>query len=238
MQDGVCFSCIGIENQTEPDPDMPIRVMAYDAAVYRNQLGKNMPDRHYPVVSLVLYLGYKEDWTGSFHLKDCLDIPPRLEEYVSDYTIRVFPIANLTREMVRRFRSDFRAVADYYVQKRDNQVYNPEPHMLHHAREVMHYLSVMEHDDQFETAYNEMLEYDPDKGGGCTMCDVLERVRNSGKAEWLEQGIVQGLEQGAEQERARNVLALVEAGHADQSIAEWLHLDIRYVQDIRLNKAQ
>lgn len=231
---GVCFSCIGIENQTEPDPDMPIRVMAYDAVVYRNQLGKNMPRRHYPVVSLVLYLGYEEQWTESSSLKGCLDIPPMLEEYVSDYAINVFPIANLTRDMVNRFSSDFRAVADYYVQKCKNKDYNPELHILCHAREVMHYLSIMERDDQFEIAYNEMLTNDPAKEGGCTMCDVLERVKNSGKAEGIEQGI----ERGVEQERERNVQALAVAGHTSQEIADWLHLDIQYVQSVRQNKAQ
>lgn len=223
---GVCFSCIGIENQTEPDPDMPIRVMAYDAAVYRNQLGKNMPDRHYPVVSLVLYLGYKENWNGPFRLKECLDIPPALEEYVSDYTIHVFSIADLTREMIDRFKGDFRAVADYYVQKAENQEYDPVPYRLSHEREVMQYIGAMERDDQFENNYNAILKDNPDKEGDITMCDVIDRIRSNAKAE------------ATQQERERNVLALVLAGRTDQEIVEWLHLDVQYVQDVRRNNTQ
>ena len=50
------IACVGIENQTNPDPDMPLRVMGYDGVEYRAQLladhtaGKN----RYPVVTLVL----------------------------------------------------------------------------------------------------------------------------------------------------------------------------------------
>lgn len=32
------IACIGLENQTEPDPDMPLRVIGYDGAEYRAQL--------------------------------------------------------------------------------------------------------------------------------------------------------------------------------------------------------
>ena len=49
------IACVGLENQTRPDPDMPLRVIGYDGAEYRAELNGN--DR-YPVVTLVLYFGY------------------------------------------------------------------------------------------------------------------------------------------------------------------------------------
>lgn len=58
------------------------------------------------------------------------------------------------------------------------------------------------------------------------MCDVIDRIRSNAKAE------------ATQQERERNVLALVLAGRTDQEIVEWLHLDVQYVQDVRRNNTQ
>lgn len=49
------IACIGIENQTEADPDMVFRVIAYDGAEYRAQLLAARDAKvRYPVVTLVL----------------------------------------------------------------------------------------------------------------------------------------------------------------------------------------
>ena len=42
---------LGIENQTNYDKEMPLRVISYDGAAYRAQLGQ---DIKYPVITLVL----------------------------------------------------------------------------------------------------------------------------------------------------------------------------------------
>lgn len=76
-------ACIGFENQTASDPDMPLRVIGYDGAEYRAQL-LNKQAIHYPVVTLVLYFGHKQRWSGPFKLKDRLDIPKELDKYVND----------------------------------------------------------------------------------------------------------------------------------------------------------
>ena len=51
------MACIGFENQTASDPNMPLRVMGYDGAEYRAQLLGNS-ENLYPVVTLVLYFGH------------------------------------------------------------------------------------------------------------------------------------------------------------------------------------
>ena len=38
LKNNIRIACIGIENQTEPDQDMAIRVFSYDSAEYRAQL--------------------------------------------------------------------------------------------------------------------------------------------------------------------------------------------------------
>ena len=40
LKNNIRIACIGIENQTEPDQDMALRVFSYDSAEYRTQLLK------------------------------------------------------------------------------------------------------------------------------------------------------------------------------------------------------
>lgn len=61
-KDNICIACIGLENQTASDPDMPLRVIAYDGAEYRAQLLKQPKVDRYPIVTLVLYFGYDKHW--------------------------------------------------------------------------------------------------------------------------------------------------------------------------------
>lgn len=109
-------ACIGFENQTASDLDMPLRVIGYDGAEYRAQLlGDNDTGSRYPVVTLVLYFGHEKPWSGPLSLKERLNVPKEFEPYVNDYKINLFQIAYLTREQVELFQSDFKVVADYFV---------------------------------------------------------------------------------------------------------------------------
>ncbi|MBQ9060118.1 MAG: hypothetical protein IJ128_03145 [Firmicutes bacterium] len=40
------IALVGLENQTEPDQDMPLRVIGYDGAAYRDQLNKDRDGEH------------------------------------------------------------------------------------------------------------------------------------------------------------------------------------------------
>ena len=51
------IAMLGIENQTKEDADMPLRIIGYDGAAYRNQIKKGQRAR-YPVTSIVLYFNY------------------------------------------------------------------------------------------------------------------------------------------------------------------------------------
>ena len=68
----------GIENQTEPDKDMPFRIMGYDAASYRSQLLNKKENGRYPVITIVLYFG-DSPWYYPRNLQNCL--LPALAEY-------------------------------------------------------------------------------------------------------------------------------------------------------------
>lgn len=60
--------------------------------------------------------------------------------------LNLFEIACLTEEQVRMFRSDFRIVADYFVQKRKNGDCKPSRERMEHVQAVLQLLSVMEND--------------------------------------------------------------------------------------------
>lgn len=172
-------ACIGFENQTAADPDMPLRVIGYDGAEYRAQLlAENPASRRYPVVTLVLYFGYERPWNGPLSLKERMDIPEELEAYVNDYRINLFQIAYLTQEQVQSFQSDFRIVADYFVQKREKGDYVPSTQEITHVQETLQLLSVMTNDRRFEEIYNER---NCVEGGLHNMCDVLDRAVNKGE---------------------------------------------------------
>ena len=199
----------GFENQTEADADMPLRVMSYDGAAYRAQLlreqkkkkGKTRTKKaaarkvqRYPVITLVLYFGYKKHWDQPRKLVDCLSMPQGLEPYVNDYRINLFEIAYLSDEQVASFQSDFRIVADYFVQMRKNNNYVPSKDTITHVHELLQFMSVMTQDNRFEEAYNE----DVTEGGNATMCEFLDRIVQEGMERGIEQGRKQGIEQGIE----------------------------------------
>ena len=75
--------------------------------------------------------------------------------------INLFEIAYLTREQVDIFQSDFRIVADYFVQMQENGDYVPDARQIKHVQETMQLLSVMTKDNRFEEAYNDAVEGGP-----------------------------------------------------------------------------
>lgn len=56
-----------------------------------------------------MYFGDRH-WDKPLSLKGCLDIPERLQPFVSDYTINLFEISWLEEEQVELFTSDFKIV--------------------------------------------------------------------------------------------------------------------------------
>ena len=189
VKENIRIACIGIENQTDADKDMPLRVIAYDGAEYRTELkGKD----RYPVVTIVLYFGHEHRWNQPLNLLGCFDVPEEFRPYVNDYKVNLLEVAYLTPEQVRLFKSDFRIVADYFVQMRMNDDYVPSEENIRHVQEVLQLLSVMTGDNRFETVISQRAE-----GGTGTMSDVLTRIENrgieKGRAEGRAEGRIEGI---------------------------------------------
>lgn len=186
MNGNICISLIGLENQTEPDPYMPVRVLQYDAATYRAQIPKSGWKAIHPIITIVLYCGYKRRWKGPRTLRGMMrqNIPPQLDPFMNDYRINLVELAWMSEEEInRRFHGDFRIFANHLMQKRRNQDYVPDMQIMRHAREVLQLLSVIEHDHRYEDTYNDLVQRDQSGEGGWNMCDVMDKAIEKGRTE-------------------------------------------------------
>ena len=209
------IALFGLENQTVPDKLMPMRVIGYDGAEYKKQvLEENRYKKKYPVITLVLYMGYERNWKYSNSLLDLLEVDENLKPYVSDYKINVFEIAFLDREKIELFKSDFRMLADYLYQMRTTNSYKGDESNIKHVDEILMLMSEMSgfknveniikvaHERKvsnmkgfFELAEEKGLE----KGIKLGRTEGIELGRTEGIEKGLELGRTEGLELGREE---------------------------------------
>ena len=216
LKDGkATIALLGFEHQTAAERYMPIRQIGYDAQSYRAQLLKRGSEHLHPVITMVLYFG-AERWPYSQHLTDHLVIPERFRAYVSDYEMKnLFEISYLTPEQVSLFKSDFRYVADYFVQKRMTHDYHPSTDVVQHVDETLKLMSVLTGDRRFEEVVSDLPQ-----GKGVNMCEILDRVENRG----IERGLAQGKLEGMTQ------VYYTKLHYSADQIAEELHAPIDQIQ--------
>jgi hypothetical protein len=205
------ISAFGFENQTIVEKKMPLRIMGYDGASYRDQLSnenKKILNGNYPFVTLVLYFGM-DHWSSSRSLVDCLNIPEKLRPFVSDYKINVFEIAYLSDEQLAMFKSDFKLVADYFVQLKRTGEYKPMTDEITHVWEMLNLMSVLTNDNRFEKSYRKFKQNGKEP---MTMCKVIDDYIEKGKIQGMEEGIIKGKIQGREEGREEGKIQGMEEG--------------------------
>ena len=187
-----------------PDKLMPMRVIGYDGAEYKKQvLEENRYKKKYPVITLVLYMGYDRNWKYSNSLLDLLEVDENLKPYVSDYKINVFEIAFLDREKIELFKSDFRMLADYLYQMRTNNSYKGDESNIKHVDEILMLMSAMSGFKNIENIIKVaherkvsnmkgFFELAEEKG----LEKGLELGREEGREEGLQLGRTEGIEEG------------------------------------------
>lgn len=207
----------GLENQTSIDSDMPIRVLSYDGAAYRNQLNLEKEQKRYPVITLVLYFGDAR-WKKPVTLFECLNIPEKLKPFVNDYKINLFEITKLTDSQISCFKSDFMVVADYFVKRNKVPDYRGTKDVIKHVDEFFNSMKVLTNDNTFETVYNENIS----KGtGGVTMDRFLNSV--------MEKGVQKGLTSG----KAEIIQEMIKKGNMSvEQIASILKLPVEKVREL------
>ena len=179
----IVIALLGLENQTRPDENMPLRVFSYEGASYKSQLldGKK---NFCPVITLVLYFG-KQRWEKARSLYEKLEVPEELRPYVNDFSINVFEISYLSEEQLAMFRSDFGVVAEYFVRSRTDPEYKPKKKVIKHVDAFLKMMKAVTGDHRYEEVRKSVR-----KGERITMCEVLDYREK------------QGVQRGIEQERS------------------------------------
>ena len=170
----VIVSFMGFENQTKPDSTMPLRVISYDGASYKYMLASEIPPC--PVITFVLNFSMQK-WATNKTILECLNIDESLKPFVSDYKINVIDVAYLSRETINKFKSDFKIIADYFVQMRETGEYKPMPDDIKHIWELLLLMGKLADDDRFKVEY-----YRTHREERVNMCEVLDKVENRGIA--------------------------------------------------------
>ncbi|MDD3402273.1 MAG: Rpn family recombination-promoting nuclease/putative transposase [Hespellia sp.] len=196
---GTIISLVGIDNQTDQDEDMVIRVMGYDYASYRNQISTG--SNRYPIITAVLYFGDKK-WSKKKTLKELFN--KENEEfaiYAQNYKMHLIDVAHIPKKMRKNLTSDFREVADFFA-NRKNKSYRPSRRKLNHVEAVLKMLEVFTGDKRYQEIEDEIIEA-VEKGDEISMCEFAERM--------TREGISQGISKGINQEKEHGIAALVES---------------------------
>jgi hypothetical protein len=181
----------------------------------------------YPVITFVLYFGEKE-WTYPTNLVDCVNLerlPKELHKYVSDYKIHVFDIPRMSPEQVNQFRSDFKIVADFFVQERIQKEngssipYLPSEQDMDHEEAVIEFFRSMTGDMRFLEALNQ-------KGRKENVEKNMSQVIDY----YLEKGKEEGKEEGIQQEKKDNAISLATNGVDLQVISNCLHVSVEQIK--------
>lgn len=205
----VRIAMVGIENQTQPEKQMPLRIYGYEGASYREQLGN---DYLYPVVTMILYFGTERHWNHKKTLKEIIKIPKSLDKYVNDIKINVFEIAWLSDEIIEKFTSDFKIVAKFFVEKRKNKDYIPnDKTVIQHVDALLKLLAAMTNDNRYEKI---LAEAEGKKVKN--MCEVAERLEQQGRAEG----------------RAEFIVSMLKSGKTPEQIADFCNIDITYIKEV------
>lgn len=193
---GVSIALYGLENQTKPAKDMPIRIMAYDAMGYKVQAkhakGKG---KIIPIVTFVLYFGYDKRWDAPRTLSECCSVPKRIKRWFVDYRIRIIELAWLTSKQIDKLDGDLKMIALCLRHFRDPKRWPFPTVKVKHVEEVLGLLGKITGDDIFEKLcdeYQATEEFDM----GSKLESYREFYRTEGRVEGEKLGIGIGGERG------------------------------------------
>ena len=133
----VRISIISLDKQTVPTDDMPLRVFGYESAEYAAQGAGG--EKRCQIVTLVLYYGTEKRWDKARSLSEATNVSERFE-FFQVYRMNLFEVAYLEPDVVERFKSDFRVVADYFGELRRIGEYMQTADEMDHGQAVRKFL--------------------------------------------------------------------------------------------------
>lgn len=223
------ISLIGLENQTDPDYKMPLRVICYDGASYRAQLNAEESKKTYPVITLVLYMGTEKHWTAPKQLTDCFKYDERLSKFISNYKINVVELAWLSDEQILKFKTEFRNFVELLRDTRIGRKPQYSPIQLKHVHELLQLMRVMSGNDEYEQLLKQTtnnLKQKKLKGDEITMKKIVSLGFDEARAE----ARAAGLAEGEAQEKFATAKRMLALGKSLQ--------DIMLITDLPMSKIQ
>ena len=225
-QSNIRIAMFGLENETEAENDMPFRAFGYDGLSYRDQIryetdaqgNRRKEGDRYPVITLVLYFGYKKHWDKARTIHEALGdkLRPEFKSLVPDYKLNLYEIAYLSDEELKGFQSDFKYVADYFVQMQRTGTYTGSVEEMHHVREVLNLLTVLTGDNRFLSVADQADETGEERRIH-NMCEVLDAIEK------------RGFDQGEEAQARKDAVAMRKNGFAADTIAAIIDREIETV---------
>ena len=186
--EGAVISLIGLENQSDVDSDMALRIFGYEGADYRGQLSRK-GTKPYFVMTVVLYYGTDKRWNAPINLFERLNVPEEFRPFVNDVHVNVIELAWLTDEQADMFTGDFRLVVDFLRHSRTGDEYLPTEAEIKHVDEILKLMRVMTGDRRFEEVRNTAPNEKGDRQMVKSYFDVVE-------AKGIAKGIAKGRAEG------------------------------------------
>ena len=210
---------LGLENQTEKDNLMPVRVMGYDYGEYLGQIsnvGSVKLPYLYPSITLVLNFSDTR-WEKPESLKECIRYNEVLWPYISDYKMHVVDMNFLTDEEIGNFKSDLRGIFTLLKDIREGK-FEPTKYdfCFKHPDDAYKFISVYLQDDRLEEVIHNA---EKKERKGTTMCEAFDKLINEGIERGIERGIKQGIKTGREEGRISMLKQLIDSGTITTEIA-------------------
>lgn len=231
----VRLAYLGIENQSNIDKDMAVRILSYTANCYKKQCDElaiarrtlkeqlsnatTEAQKQYcyqelerynnikliPTITLVLNFS-KTEWTTNLSLTDKVDDSNPFKPYMQDFKIYVVNIMHLSDAEISKLVSDFKTLVSFLVKGKAPIEY------LRYPIDVLMALYAYTNDVRYLAMKNNILQK-LSKGGNVTMPELLDKIEydNSVKI-------------------AKNLIAL--GGVSLENIAKATDLPLEIVQEL------
>lgn len=194
---GLNLASLGIENQSQFDAIMPIRIMNYDASDYMTQVRNNENNgRIYPVLTIILNFSDTR-WQDKKDLHSIITMPEKMKSFVRNYEIYVFDIAYLEDDVIDSFKSDFGIVARFFKNKRlHKDPLDGEDKTMTYPLEILNLFSVFMGDKRYSEIGEKIVKTKNFGRENVNMCWVIDEIEAKGRAEGEAQGIAKGEAKG------------------------------------------
>ncbi len=237
----ISYVILGIENQSEMDPTMPIRVMEYDAAEYRKQIRmeKKRQNRNQlqggefisgvkkeiklkPIVTIVFY-NKGEEWEGARSLREMMG--SEIKEGFNDYKLNLIEPRRLREEEIEGCESGMREILMIlkYSGKKEEMI---EYLQREGNREI----------DEETAGVIEAVTKIPMRIEGkeekINMCKAMEEYTRECK----EIGRLEGKKAGQQEEKVKTATKMISDGFSDEMICKYVELSVHMIQELRRQK--